>query len=470
MPRKSAISDMVRTFLFAVSIPLLAACNPEQHLAWSPDGKVLAVIGTDGLRISTNGGTKLSEPIDASAGLLSWFGDSKRLLVVSGTNAQNWSDVQKKIDKSELDKIKTCAKQLKDALEKCDGNFTRCREMLKQTGITADYIPEALHYLRTTDDAVMTKMLGNSWQSLKLAETQVVSLQIGELSKNSLELKEPIFNTSKKLESAKVSPTNEYISVVDTDRNLRIFGVEQREKGWRALSKVVTTLPDWDANTNVLYVVRQKTIPGEPKNEMQELVALKIDYKKEAQIAYEHLANVHNSNQKLRATASGDIYLMASDVGFAALKKSKGYSPVGLYNFNLASAKARKLYSPSTNEGISSFEVSPDGKFIAISSNSGLVKILSSKDGKVRSTVAQQVKGAGVIYAPVWRNNDELCFQHVFPNKNTSRLELYSLETSTTKELSANWPSKAIVGILNETESSSMSLDDMMNELRTGKP
>lgn len=470
MPRKSAVSNVVRTFLFAVSIPLLAACNPEQHLAWSPDGKALAVIGTDGLRISTNGGTKLSESIDASAGLLSWFGDSKRLLVVSGADAQNWSEVQKKIDKSELEKVKTCAKQLKDALEKCDGNFTRCREMLKQTGITADYIPEALHYLRTTDDAAMTKMLGNAWQSLKLAETHVVSLQIGELSKNSLELKEPIFITPKKLESAKVSPTNEYISVVDTDRNLRIFGVEQRDKGWRALSKVVTTMPDWDANTNVLYVVRQKTIPGDPKSEMQELVALKIDYKKEAQIAYEHLSNVQNSTQKLRATASGDIYLMASDVGIAALKKSKNYAPVGIYNFNLASAKARKLYSPAANEAISSFELSPDGKFIAISSNSGLVKILFAKDGKVRTTVAPQVANASVIYAPVWRNNDELCFQHVFPGQKAAKMELYSLETNKTTELSAAWPPKATAGILNDSESGSMSLDDLMNELRSTTP
>lgn len=471
MFRKFAVSNVVRIMVVAVSIPLLAACTSEQRLSWSPDGKVLAVIGTDGLRISTDGGMHLSEPVDASAGLLSWFGDSKRLLVVSSSGAKPWDEVQKKIDKTEMDKIKGCARHLKEALEACNGNYVKCREILRKNNIASDYVPEALHYLRATDDEAMTKILGSNWHALQLPETQVVSLKIGELAKDSLDLKNTIFTTPKAMESAKVSPTNEYLSLVDSDRHLRILGIEQRDRGWLALAKVVTKFPDWDANTNVLYAVREKSKrENSIQPPVQELVALKIDYKKNSQISYEHLANVQDCDSKIRATASGDIYLLASSVGFSEMKKAKQGGATALFSYNLSSAKARKLYGPNNGEILDSFDVSPDGKSIVVSTDHGLVKILSAKDGKVRSTLATPTDDAEVAFAPVWKNNDELCYQHIFPNKIASKVELYSLETAKAKDISAQWPSSATAGVLNQTEKSPMSFSEMLDDIRSPSP
>ncbi len=72
MACKSAASRAVKTMLVALTIPLLAACDVEQRLAWSPDGNKLAVVGADGVRVSTDGGLHLSEPVEPEAKLLNW--------------------------------------------------------------------------------------------------------------------------------------------------------------------------------------------------------------------------------------------------------------------------------------------------------------------------------------------------------------------------------------------------------------
>ncbi len=55
----------------------------EQRLSWSPDGKKLALVGSDGLRVSNDGGFHLSEPVEEQAQIVTWFPDSKRIIVVT---------------------------------------------------------------------------------------------------------------------------------------------------------------------------------------------------------------------------------------------------------------------------------------------------------------------------------------------------------------------------------------------------
>ncbi len=466
---KSAVWRAVKTIVMALTIPLFAGCVAEQRLGWSPDGKKLAVVGSDGVRVSIDGGFHLGEPVEEDAQIVSWFPDSKRFVVVTKKPCETWSDLEKNVDKDEVDGIKASAAQFLKQLENCQGNYTICRDRLRKENFNSNYLSQALFYLRSTENERMAQLVGREWREFKISDATipVSTVKVFAVEGNgALHLKQTIDRTTDEFESAKVSPSSEFLSLVDNDANLCLASTESGDKGVREIGWGFGKFPDWDVNTDVIYglhAVTKKEKSGE-KN-YQELVS--IDARKPASM--KRLATLPTvTNEKVRATVDGNLIYGSS----ATIKTGKTRKPqyVNTLNvMNLASGKTKRIYQGLKGDRLENFEVSPDGKNVSIPSSNGTIKVVSLKGSKTCLIPTGDPKSEQDVFTPVWRNNDEICFENLSTASGESGVALYSLKGGKSKGLSRDWPFDAVTGLLGKPKQDQLTFGKMIENLKEQK-
>jgi WD40 repeat protein len=456
MACKSAASRAVKTMLVALTIPLLAACDVEQRLAWSPDGNKLAVVGADGVRVSTDGGLHLSEPVEPEAKLLNWFADSKRLLVVSETSYESWEAAEKRLSKEDVAAVGSCASQLITELERCNGDLAACRDALKKNKFDATHLNAALFYLNATQGEKIRKFAGNDGRLFRLGMT-LSTVSTYDVDKD-LKLKETLFTTDRTFDSAAVSPSNEYFCFISGAENELLTAEAKNPKNtWKSFGRDYQDFPDWDINTDFIYALKSVPAPGKGKPDF-ELVS--IDVKKDPAQAVKHLSDVYSAYDKVRATVDGNILFVASRAGSVPVGK---YS--SLFSYNLTSGKLKKLQSSSSATQLEKFEVSPDGNSVSIPGAYNALAVLNLQNGKRQIVAPAVTKKDQDTFVPVWRNNEELCFNRIQAGADKSTVALYSLRTGQSKDLSNAWPEKAVAGLLAVTDKT-LSFDDFLKSLR----
>jgi WD40 repeat protein len=466
---KSAVKHAVKTVVIALTIPLFAGCVAEQRLAWSPDGKKLAVVGSDGVRISTDGGFHLGEPVEEDAQIVSWFSDSKRVVVVTKKPCENWADLEKNVEKEEVDGIKASAAQFLKQLENCRENYTICRDRLRKENFNSNYLSQALFYLRSTENERMTRLVGRDWRDFKISDATipVSTVKVFAVEGNgALHLKQTIERTTDEFESAKVSPSSEFISLVDNDANLCLASTESGDKGVREIGCGFGKFPDWDVNADVIYglhSVTKKEKTGE-KN-YQELVS--IDARKPDSM--KRLATLPTiANEKVRATVDGKLIYGSS----ATIKTGKTGKPRCVSTLNvmtLSSGKTKRVYQGLKGDRLENFEVSPDGKNISIPNSNSSIKVVSLKDGRTRLIRAGDPKSEKDVFTPVWKNSDEVCFENLSTANGESVVALYSLKGGKSKGLSKDWPIEAVTGLLGKPKEDQLTFEKMIENLKEQK-
>ncbi len=466
---KSAVSRAVKTIVFAMTIPLLAGCDVEQRLSWSPDGKKLAIVGTDGVRISTDGGFHLGEPVEEDAQIVSWFPDSKRVVVVSKTGCESWADLEENVDKEEVDGIKASAAQFLKQLENCQGNYKVCRDRLRKENFNGNYLSQALFYLRSTENERMAQLVGREWREFKISDSTIPVSTVKTFAvdaKGAPQLIHTMIRTTDEFESAKVSPSNEFVCLVDNDENLQLASTEPSQKGFREIAGGFGKMPDWDVNTDVIYglhAVKKKEKTGE-KN-YQELVS--IDAIKPSSM--KRLAALPTiANEKVRATVDGNLIYGST----ATIKTGKTGKPQSVNTLNvmtLASGKTKRFYQGLKGDRLENFEVSPDGKNVSIPTSNGTIKVVSLQGSKTRLIRAGDPKSDQDVFTPVWRNNDEICFENVTTASGDSAVALYSLKGGKSKGISKDWPFDAVTGLLSKPKEDQLTFGKMIENLKEQK-
>ena len=94
-----------------LSTMLLTACEEMDRVVWSPDGKHLAVIASDGLRMGDHSG-KISAPLIPNARLVSWLPDSVHALIVTTKTSSSWPEIKKTLTASECREVRVAAEKL----------------------------------------------------------------------------------------------------------------------------------------------------------------------------------------------------------------------------------------------------------------------------------------------------------------------------------------------------------------------
>ncbi len=464
---KSAVSGAVKGSVVACTITLLSGCVAEQRLTWSPDGKKLALVGSDGVRVSTDGGLHLGEPVEEDAQLVSWFPDSKRVVVVSKSGCESWADLENQVDKAEVDGIKASADQFLKQLESCNGDFAVCRDALLKEGFNANYLAQALYYLRATAPDKMSKLVGREWAAMKLNDSMIPisSIKVFDVeAKGSLHARHTVARSTDDFESAKVSPSNEFVCLVDNDGNLQLASTDSHEKGFREIASGFAKLPDWDVDTDVIYglhTITKKIKASELK--LQELVS--IDARKPKSM--KHLADVSSGHEKVRATVAGNL-LFVSDATIRS-KNGKTRNVETLNLFALSSGKARRIYLSAKGDRLENFEVSPDGKNVSVPNATGAVKVIALRDGKARLIASGNSKNEGDVFTPVWKNNEEICFEKVMAPDGHGQVALFSLHSGTTKNISSDWPINAVSGVLTGGADKPLTFEKMIDQLKERK-
>jgi hypothetical protein len=464
---KSAVSRAVKTLLVAMTIPLLAGCVAEQRLAWSPDGKKMALVGADGVRVSTDGGLHLGEPVEEDAQLVAWFPDSKRVAVVTKSECENWSEFEKTVDKEEVDAIKNGAAQLLKQLESCQGDYAACRDALMKERFNGAYIGPILYYLRSTAQSDMSRLVGHEWNVVKPSDsfTTISWIKIFDVEGNgALRHKQTLTCTADDFESVKVSPSNEFVCLVDRDANLCLSQTAPGSKGFRRIASKFAKLPDWDVNTDVIYGLHDFAKVGKADQQLKELVS--VDVRKP--VVLKRLTTTSTPNHKVRATVDGNL-ILGSVVNIPAGKRGKARSIDALNVFNLTSGKTKRIYQALKGDKLENFEVSPDGKNLSIPNVNGAVKVVSLQSGKTRQIVAGNPKNERDVFTPVWRNNNEVCFERVPVKDDIGQVALFSLNTNKSRDISVKWPPKAVFGLLNKPDDKQLTFEQMLRDLKEQK-
>ncbi len=123
----------------------------------------------------------------------------------------------------------------------------------------------------------MQQLGGREWRAMRVADSLVpisTVKKLGVVGKGAPQLIHTLLRTTNQFESAKVSPSNEFICLVDKDQNLHLSSTEPGQNGFREIGRNFGDMPDWDVNTDVIYglhAVSKKKKTGE--RNYQELVS-----------------------------------------------------------------------------------------------------------------------------------------------------------------------------------------------------
>lgn len=457
---KSAVSRAVGTFVIALSIPLLSSCDLQQQLTWSPDGKKLAVVASDGVRLSVDGGLHLSEPVETNGHLLNWFSDSKRLLVVSNVGYDNWPELEKNLKPEEVESVKATANVFITALEKCDGDFEKCQTALKNQNFNAENIDNALVFLNFSQAEKMKKYAGKEAKYVNLGGT-VSTLKSYEVDKSTLKLKDDYLRAGRRFDYVKVSPSNEFVFAVSASNDeLRTIELKNSKGELKLFPGDFGDYPDWDLNTDIIYAMRKTDAEGKGKPDF-ELVA--IDIKRAPNEAVKHLSDVYFGRDKVRSTVDGNVLFVAARAG--SLGAGKGSK---LISYNIASGKLKSLYTAGKDDRLESFEVSPDGKAVTIPGSYGALSILNLQTGK-KQVVSQSVANDDRdTFTAVWRNNEEVCYNKLSSLDSLSTVAVFSVKTGKSTVVSSDWPAEATKALLPK-RAKAPSFEKFVDSLRKNK-
>src|SRR3954467_6323125 len=97
----------MKTIVWAVFVLLLAVmagCDPEQVVVWSPDGSKAAVIGADGLHICDPAG-KLTPLLVKDVRKVAWFADSHRVAAAREVKIGSWKEAGKYLEPERVTRL-----------------------------------------------------------------------------------------------------------------------------------------------------------------------------------------------------------------------------------------------------------------------------------------------------------------------------------------------------------------------------
>jgi hypothetical protein len=430
----------------------------NQRVAWSPDGAHAAVFAGDGLHLCDPDGV-LSELVLPGEGIAQWFPDSHRLAVVSEVPNQSWNDLDKILSpeqrKRVVDGAGVLLKQLQAGSNLDDG--------LKSLTAFGEYEGKAVvAYLAQSDAA---KDLGeNTREALRHNEAAVVRLQIATVENGKLVLGPTVLHSLRKICDLRVSPTKTAISFTSEGDKEDVLDLMVVPADGSAPPQLVARntafCSDWSTDgRSLVYLASAKpgdVARGGPTDDRISLgsltrrVVLNAAGKIEIQSKAEDLAGLlFESINKVRCLSDGRIVFAAADVHLpcAALDMPQ---QAQLY---VLDPERQTTVIPLIPRGVQEglpvkpcfYEVSPDGKRIAILGEKGTVAVFTPATGDLQTV--QAAAGGEAVSAPAWRSANELCFISSAENQ-PQQVSLW--KEGTARALSTNWPAAVRKGFLDK--------------------
>jgi hypothetical protein len=421
---------IVQASLIVVTVFLLG-CDPEQLVVWTADGKTAAVLGREGLRLCDESG-KLSEVLIRGAYQCAWIGDSRRAVVSVHEADVTWADVEGRLGQVLRDATVERGLRALALLDGFNGSVEALLEqVLKESGEETDEAKNSLLlYLRDQHDQEMSRAFGDAWVRLKANSIEVLALRTYDLADGKVEVGPDIavaFSMIKDLRPAPGGKAIAFTVVHNQHVDLRVASLDGKRPP-HTLAKGTSASVDWSPDgRSLLYAqahsseangervrsgsIRRTEVLDE-SGALRQPSALPRPGGEEGQelavVAFTPLSRV-------RWLKDGRVVFNTFEMSLPAVEHD---SPQRLTLFVMEVKDGRSVrvtrLSPRRADdelptGISTFEVSPDQKRIAVAGGGFYCGVLGLDSGEY--VTVQEAAGKDSLRAiPSWRTGQELWF------------------------------------------------------------
>ncbi|MDZ4832489.1 MAG: hypothetical protein SGJ27_01685 [Candidatus Melainabacteria bacterium] len=463
--KSSATTGGIKAAALAVlSTFLLCACEDPRRVSWSPDGKTVAVIAGDGLRISDSEGS-VGEP-KTGVELINWFPDSRHLLTVEYEKLTSWQMIQKHETAEDLKgAIDTAGKMLVQA-KTTKGDMDKFGEAIKNL----PYTREAVVYLRERKDKEMVANFGDKWTSVKnTVDVGLHNICSYDVSSKTFSDRKQIYSTMRDVKEVRLSPHGKAFLLVykqELDDQLTLdhvtFNTATSTSVSNTISGAAAIYPDWAPDGSAFYYVEEdrtanpETVDSNFTPTLGSLHSLNVNPESDDLVTSRDnriLAKmIFRKNCRVRALKDGRVIFSAMPAQLPSsdsqlLNKQTLFVVRPNENVLVAPMVPMETFDSDTDL-VEFFDVNPSGKMVSIPSTKEGVFVYNVLTGD-----AARVSGGGfswtkrLSFIPSWRNEDELCLgmKEAKPDQTIEKSDivLWSPGKETPRILSGNWPASA---------------------------
>lgn len=444
---------------------IVAGCIPKRY-EWSPDGKWMTVVSNDGLRIADAQGN-LVPGVAEGVGVATWFGDSKRLLVVRKELEPTWNALVPYLSAGEIKAIADAGEHAREALMTYDWtapnartweNFTDALKRQEKQAKLDTHFDDAFSlaiglYVRDHADKDLKQRIPPvRWKELSDLVQPVAFVQICDVSASGPAAGPTLMTTLNDVHELRVSPTGRAALVVTAGRNdhlcnLYAISTDARHPPLQ-ISDAAAWYPDWTPDGRGVVFTRAIT-PDMPNEDMQLGSLSRVDVIDDrgnlagpVKEAKDLVGLLYSSLTRVRCLKDGRIIFLTAGV---TLPATNGDMPVHAELFVIDPSKQQTVsrllsadFVTAAGNSAQYFEVSPDETRISIPDDSGKVTVVDLAKGTLSFVQDKPVTG-GLLTVPAWRTGDELTL--IAPGADGHpKVVLWSVSANHTRTLSGGWP------------------------------
>jgi hypothetical protein len=465
----------VRRFAFwIVSAVLIAGCVPEKY-QWSPDGHWMTVLTDKAMHVCDADG-KLTNVNVPGANAVSWFPDSKRLLVSHSTDLTTWADLTPYLSAAQSNSVAAVAQRARDAAlaykwAGAANNWNNFQATFMQsetaagrdTQIESDLAGAICIYMRDHDEQGKLKQTlpPDRWKELTAVNQTVGFVDVYAIDASGAKMTARLYwSVLQPAVDLRVSPTGTAAIFVlqkqhsEQSSTYEIWvGPTNGDKNPQAeVSASAAWNPDWSADGKyVVYAEASGEQPGDQwLGTLKRLQVAGDDGKLLAKPIgpYDLCGLIADEFTRVRCLKDGRIVFACVEENLPATAKDvPQYAQLFAIDPDKQATVSRLLPRQAVDEVgdcAQFFEVSPDLKYVSIPSRDGTVSVENLASGDVT-----QVQGAALPKpdqgdlalpsVPTWRNGDELTFVTPGDAKHGA-VVLWSMSNNAGKTLGAAWP------------------------------
>jgi dipeptidyl aminopeptidase/acylaminoacyl peptidase len=413
----------------AVAMLIAAGCVPEKRVVWSPDGDRAAVLAGDGLYVCDAEG-RLSPRLIERAEKAAWFPDGRLLAVVRSIACRTWSEAVLYLNEDEQREIARKGRLIREEVLDFDGDWNQFGERsITLKGQTGGEVVAALMYVRDEiPEGVVEKIGAENWGNLQKLSLSVRLLEVYDATRTDGPLA-PVSIVTRWLDAIGqpvVAPDGEYIAyAVRIDSSEKpgppLYVAPARGDAPERLVAAHANLePDWSPDGRYLAFAKPSNSRGaESDMPFGSIARCQVREGRgdllEKFPAHEDLAGiVFDSGTRVKYTREGRIIFATAELHLPATAKDMPQYPSLFAVHPDHQATVTRLIpravEPEIAAGSPLFELSPDGKRIAVFGAKNAVYVVRLGNGDYEIVKGTATEGTPKVI-PVWRNSHELCVE-----------------------------------------------------------
>ncbi len=438
----------------------LAGCIPQKRVAWSPDGKVAAVVAADGLRFFDPAGG-LSAVLAPGVTQIEWFADGSRLLAVRDQQARTWDEVTTVLTDDRRDDLMQRAEQVRNDLLAYEGDWDHF-DSSGFHGLNGAAKLAVVLYIRDYLSEGMPEKLGERWDKISEFSASIRSLEVLRVAGERVTPATVILRTLDDVAWPRVSPDGRLVAFSRPATEDEPFTRTQLVAPIRAnaapieVARFTGLFPDWSADSRELVfasaggelrkgdalqlgvIARQTVTPAGDTVELGKEEPL-------AGILFDPMTRIRCLGDGRILFASIELNLPCTDSDMPRRPSLFAIDPA---RQSTVTRLVPRQIEPKMTDMVTLFEVSPDEQRVTVPGSNGSLSVLTLANGEWQEIYSGSDDGDSnkVRMVPTWRRNGELCFTVPpgSPLGSADRHEVVLWSRGTTRCISKDW-SDAVV-------------------------